>query len=128
MIVRKILAAVSLSVILVAPIPLEPNRGFSMMSCPSSSKQVSACWWLSVTAVLGTGNPCSWKSASEWYLSTDCSMALGGFMIRSPWRWSFLSRFILNKICSKLLWAMGRVMSASMSFVRSVWFAESSGL
>ncbi len=113
--VLKTLAATSGSVILVVPTPLEPNTGFTMTSSPSSWKHLSASSWLSVTAVRGTGMLCSWKSVSEQYLSTDRSMARGGFMISSPDRSSLWRRFILKMISSREPRPIGRVIRASRS-------------
>ena len=57
--ILKTLVAVSGSEILVDPIPLEPNRGLTTTSPPSSRKALSASLQSSVTAVLGIGYPFS---------------------------------------------------------------------
>jgi len=115
-------------VILVEPIPLDPKRGFNMMSPPSSWKHLRASSGDSVTAVRGTGNPFSWKRVREQYLSTACSMASGGLTMKSPARSSLRRRFILKNISSMVPSPIGRVIRASSSLRRLIFFTEASGV
>ena len=79
-------SAMSMSFIRVTPWPREPKIGLTTMSPPSSLKAARASFTLSVANVRGTGTFESSSSAKMSYLSTQCSIAFGGFTMYRPLR------------------------------------------